>query len=312
MSNYLITGGAGFIGSHVVAELLKRKHHVTVIDNLSSGKKENLRGHLKEIKFIKGDITNLPLLKKAIRGHDYIIHLAALISVPESIMNPVKYNKVNVIGTLKTLLAARENNIKKFIFASSSAVYGEIGSLVVSESYNVQPVSPYGVTKLIGEYYCKLFNEIYSLPTVSLRFFNVYGPKQSLSSHYASVIPKFASLMLQRKKPPIYGDGGQERDFVYVKDIVKAIKLSLNSNNANGEVFNVASGRSYTVNSITKTLNSLLKTNIEPCYKKTRPGDVYSTKASISKIERKIFYKSTTSFAEGIKKTLNYYKKNLL
>lgn len=314
MSNYLVTGGAGFIGSHVVEFLLKSRHNVTIFDNFSTGSLNNLSGFCgsKKLNIIKGDISNYNLLRKVMKNKNYVIHLAALVSVPESIMNPVKYNKINVTGTLKTLLAARKNNIKKFIFASSSAVYGEIGKLVVNESYNVQPISPYGLTKLIGEYYCKLFNEIYYLPTVSLRFFNVYGPRQSLSSHYASVIPKFASLMLQGKRPPIYGDGNQERDFVYVKDIVEAIKLSLNSNNANGEVFNVASGGSYTVNNIAKILNSILKTNIEPCYKKPRPGDVYYTKASISKIGKKIFYKPATSFIKGIRKTLNYYKNNLL
>ena len=314
MSNYLVTGGAGFIGSHLVEILLKNGHNVTVYDNLSTGNIRNLSGfcNINKLNFIKGDVSNDKLLSAAMNNKNYVVHLAALVSVPESIANPAKYNKINVTGTLKALVAAQENNVKKFIFASSSAVYGEIGNAAVNESHNTEPISPYGATKLIGEYYCKLFNDIYNLPTVGLRFFNVYGPRQSLSSDYASVIPKFASLMLKGERAPIYGDGDQERDFVYVKDLVNAIKLSLNSKKANGEVFNVGSGKIYTVNNIAKILNSILKADIAPIYNKPRPGDVYCTKASVSKIRRKLLYKSTTTFFKGIRKTLDYYKNESL
>jgi UDP-glucose 4-epimerase len=314
MSKFLVTGGAGFIGSHLVEILLRNGHNVTVYDNLSTGNIRNLSGfcNINKLNIVKGDISNDKLLSAAMKNKDYVIHLAALVSVPESIANPAKYNKINVTGTLKALVAAQENNVKKFIFASSSAVYGEVGNAAVNESHSTEPISPYGATKLIGEYYCKLFNDIYNLPTASLRFFNVYGPRQSLSSDYASVIPKFASLMLKEEGPPIYGDGDQERDFVYVKDLVKAIKLSLYSKKANGEVFNVGSGKSYTVNSITKELNNILMTDIVPIYNKPRPGDVYCTKASVSKISKKLLYKSTTTFFEGIRKTLDYYKNESL
>ena len=309
MSKYVITGGAGFIGSHVVVELLKRKHHVTVIDNLSSGKMENLRGYLKKIKFIKGDIINLPLLKKAIRGHDYIIHLAALISVPESVSNPLEYHEVNVTGTFNVLEAARLAKVKKVVFASSSAVYGQVGNQAVKENDFLKPISPYGVSKLFGEQYCQMFYEVLNLPTVSLRFFNVYGPNQSLRSHYASVIPKFISSIHRGLRPPIHGTGKQIRDFVYVTDIVQAILLSVKYKKADGLALNVALGKSYSILDIVANINKLLKANIEPAFTPPRLGDVFITKADINKIKRIIKYKPLVGFKEGLRKTLQYYNR---
>ncbi|MCK4518709.1 MAG: NAD-dependent epimerase/dehydratase family protein, partial [Candidatus Omnitrophica bacterium] len=199
MSNYLVTGGAGFIGSHVVENLLKRNHQVTIFDDFSTGKQENIPKFVKKTRLdvVKGSITNYKLLMKVLKGIDYVIHLAALVSVPKSIANPKKYNETNVTGTLKILLAVKENSVKKVVFASSSAVYGQIENIAIKEDCGTKPISPYGVSKLIGEYYCKLFSIIYALPTVSLRFFNVYGPRQSLAGQYASVIPKFITCMLE-------------------------------------------------------------------------------------------------------------------
>jgi len=308
MSKFVVTGGAGFIGSHVVTELLRKKHQVTVVDNLSSGKKENLKGYLKKIKFIKGDITNLPLLKKSFKGHDYIVHLAALVSVPESVSNPLEYHEVNVTGTFNVLEAARLAKTKKVIFASSSAVYGHIGNQVIKESNSIKPISPYGASKHLGEQYAQMFYEVYNLATVSLRFFNVYGPKQSLKSHYASVIPKFAFSMQRALKPPIHGTGHQIRDFVYVTDIVQAILLSVKCKKADGLALNVASGKSYQVLDIVSNINKLLKTDIKATFTPPRPGDVFITKADINRIKRIIKYKPLNNFKEGLSKTLKYYK----
>ena len=308
MSKFVVTGGAGFIGSHVVSELLKKKHQVTVIDNLSSGKKENLKVYLKKIKFTKGDITNLPFLKKSFRGHDYVIHLAALVSLPESVSNPLEYHKVNVTGTFNVFEAARLAKVKKVVFASSSAVYGQIDNKPVKENKSLNPISPYGASKLLGEQYAQMFYEVYDLPTVSLRFFNVYGPKQSLKSHYASVIPKFAFSMQMGLRPPIYGTGKQVRDFVYVTDIAHAIILSAKCKQADGRALNVASGKNYQILDIVSNINKLLKTDIKPTFTPPRPGDVFIAKADISKTKRVIKYKPLTSFKEGLSKTLQYYK----
>jgi UDP-glucose 4-epimerase len=308
MSKFIVTGGAGFIGCHVVKELLKKKHQVTVIDNLSTGKKANLKGYLKDIKFIKGDITNLSFLKKSIKGHDYIIHLAALVSVPESVSNPLDYHRVNVTGTFNVLEAARLSKVKKVIFASSSAVYGQIDNKPVKEDRPLNPISPYGASKLLGEEYAQMFYEVYNLATVSLRFFNVYGPNQSLKSHYASVIPKFSFSMQMGLKPPIHGTGKQIRDFVYVADIAQAIILSVKCRKADGLAFNVASGKAHQVVDIVANINKLLKTNIKPTFTPPRPGDVFITKADISKIKKVIKYKPLINFKEGLNKTLQYYK----
>jgi nucleoside-diphosphate-sugar epimerase len=308
MKTVLVTGGAGFIGCHVVSELLKKKCKVTIIDNLSTGKKENLKGYFKDIKFIKGDISNLSLLKKSFKGHDYIIHLAALVSVPESVSNPCEYHEVNVTGTFNVFEAARIAKVKKVIFASSSAVYGQIGNQPVKESNPLNPISPYGASKLLGEQYAQMFYEVYGLATVCLRFFNVYGPKQSLKSHYASVIPKFAFSMQMGLRPPIHGTGHQIRDFVYVADVARAIILSAKSNKANGLALNVASGKTHQVIDIVSNINKLLKTDIKATFTPPRPGDVLITRADINKTKRIIKYKPLVSFEEGLSKTLQYYK----
>ena len=310
MSKFVVTGGAGFVGCHVVSELLKKKHKVTVIDNLSTGKKENLKGYFKDIKFVKGDITNLSLLKKSFKGHDYIIHLAALVSVPESVSNPCDYHKVNVTGTFNVFEAARFVKAKKVIFASSSAVYGQIGNQPVKESHPLNPISPYGASKLLGEQYAQMFYDVFNLPTVSLRFFNVYGPNQSLKSHYASVIPKFAFSMQMGLKPPIYGSGKQIRDFVYVTDIAKAIILSAKCKKADGLALNVASGKSYRVLDIVANINIFLKTDIKPSFMLPRRGDVFITRADINKTERIIKYKPLVNFKGGLKRTIEWFKEH--
>ncbi len=310
MSNYLVTGGAGFIGSHVVESLLKRKHKVTILDDFSTGKQENIPifANKTQLDVVKGSITNYKLLMNVLKDIDYVIHLAAMVSVPKSIANPKKYNETNVTGTLKILLAAKENNVKKVVFASSSAVYGQIENTAIKENCDTKPMSPYGASKLIGEYYCKLFSNIYALPTVSLRFFNVYGPRQSLAGQYASVIPKFITCVLENESPPVCGDGGQTRDFVYIGDIVSAVLSAVRTKKAMGEVFNVASGKNYSVLSIVNYLNKLLSVKIKPVFMPPRPGDVYRTAADISKIKRILKYRAKVDFMTGLKKTITSYR----
>jgi nucleoside-diphosphate-sugar epimerase len=308
MSKFIVIGGAGFIGCHVVSELIKRKHKVVAIDDLSSGNKANLSGNLTKIKFIKGSITDFNLLKKAFKGCDYAIHLAALVSVPESVLDPISYHKVNVTGTFNVLEAARVSKVKKAVLASSSAAYGQMSSRPIKENRAMKPISPYGESKLINEKYAQMYYEVYKMPTVCLRFFNVYGPKQSLKSNYASVIPKFASSMQKGQRPPIHGTGRQYRDFVYVADVVNAIMLSVKSKKANGLSLNVASGKTYRVIDIVKEMNKLINTDIKPDYTPPRPGDVFATKADISLIKKTVGYKPKVNFKEGLKKTLKYYK----
>ena len=308
MSRYFVTGGAGFIGSHVVRELVKRRHEVLVFDNFSSGRRENLEDLKKKIKIIKGDIRQYNLLKRCMKNADYVIHLAALVSVPKSVLKPVETDEINVEGTLKLLLAAKDNKVKRFVFASSSAVYGEVKDKPIKETDEKIPFSPYGLSKLMGEYYCRMFTDIYKLGTVALRYFNVYGPNQALDSQYASVIPNFIVHMLADKRPPIFGDGHQKRDFVYVKDVVRATLKAATSRQSEGKVFNVASGRNYEIIKVVKYLNSITGKDIKPKFLSPRPGDVYKTLASIGLIKKTIGFKPLTDFKKGLQETLKYYR----
>ncbi|MFC2134810.1 SDR family oxidoreductase [Bacteroidota bacterium] len=300
----LITGIAGFIGSNVAEQLLEQGYDIVGIDNLSTGKKENLKHIIKKIKFKKGDITNLKFLKKSMKNVDYVLHYAALPSVPYSISHPVETHKVNVNGTLNVLLAARYNKVKKIIFASSSAVYGNTDSLPIKEGQELNPFSPYAAQKILGEYYCKLFYNAYGLRTTALRYFNVYGPRQDPNSQYAAVIPKFISLIKKGKSPIIYGDGSQTRDFISVNDVVKSNILAIKDKKSDGKVYNVASGKKTKILDLVKELNSLIGTNIQPILENPRPGDVKHSYANISKIKKELKFKPSVSLREGIKNVL--------
>jgi nucleoside-diphosphate-sugar epimerase len=308
MSRFLVTGGAGFIGSHIVEALVRKRHFVRVLDNFSSGKKENLKEVIDKIELIKGDIRSLNTCIGAAKGIDFVLHQAALRSVPRSMENPKEYNEVNINGTLNMLKAALKNKVKSFVFASSSSVYGDINNFPEREDFPPQPISPYALTKLSGEHYCRIFSHHYGLPTVSLRYFNVFGPRQALDDEYAVVIPKFINCILNAKSVPIYGTGRQSRDFTYVANVVKANILAMQKGKFRGEVFNVAGGRDYTILELLKILNKIMHKNIKPIFLAVRPGDVFKTKADISTAAKELCYKPRIDFIRGLELTVRYFK----
>jgi len=310
MSKFLVTGGAGFIGSHIVESLVKQKHYVRILDNFSSGRISNLKGLEKKIDLVSDDICSVAACFKATRGMDFVLHQAALRSVPKSMSDPHAYNRVNIDGTLNMLEAAKKNKIKRFVFASSSSVYGEVDTFPEKESFIPEPISPYALSKLTGEYYCKIFSLHFGLPTVALRYFNVFGPRQALDDEYAVVIPKFINCLLDNQQPPIFGNGKQSRDFTYVQNVVEANLLATRVSKLNYGVFNVAGGKDTTILDLVKMLNKLLGKDISPLMLPIRPGDVFRTLADISSARRIIKFKPVVDFVSGLKITLNYWKQN--
>ena len=304
----VVTGGLGFIGSHIVETLIEN-NEVTIIDDQSSGKLDNIKHLNKEnIELIKGSINDLDL-KNIFEDKDYVFHQAALVSVPGSILNPLQYNTVNVDGTLKVLIAARDSSIKKLVFASSAAVYGDNNTLPISEEAPLNPLSPYAVNKITGEMYCQVFTEAYGFPTVSLRYFNIFGPRQDPNSQYAAVIPNFINAILNNKRPVIYGDGEQSRDFIYVKHVAEA-NIKACESNVTG-VFNAAMGKSTTINQLVKIINEVIGKNIMPIYSEPRPGDVKHSMADIS--EASLFgFHPHNDFKSELRDTIGWFAgKNL-
>ena len=308
MSRFLVSGGAGFIGSHIVEALVRKGHRVRVLDNFSSGKKDNLRPVIKEIELIRGDIRSLNTCQKAIKGIDFVLHQAALRSVPKSMKQPQLYNEVNIGGTLNMLMASARNKIKRFVFASSSSIYGDVKNFPEKEDFLPCPFSPYALTKLTGEHYCRIFSSHYGLEAVSLRYFNVFGERQSLDDEYTVVIPKFISCLLNDEAPPVYGNGKQSRDFTYVLNVVNANLLAVKMPCARGEVFNVASGRNYTVLELAEILNRIMKKNIKPVFLKPRSGDIFKTHADLSRARKYLTFTPKVDFITGLGLTVNYYK----
>ncbi len=313
MSNYLITGGAGFIGSSIAQHLVKEGHFVRVLDNFYSGKEENLdftKGLGKDkFELIRGDITNPADADKACRGMDYVLHQAALRSVPKSMQDPLSYNQVNINGILIMLQAASKNKIKRFVFASSSSIYGDTQNFPEKEEHLPLLISPYALSKLTGEYYCRIFSEFFGVETVALRYFNVFGPKQALDDEYAVVVPKFIHCIMHDEPPPIFGTGKQSRDFTYIENVISANILSATTPGIKHEVFNVANGKDNTVLELVDALNKIIGKNIKPKLLPVRAGDVFRTSADISKIQQKINYHPLVSFEEGLKLTVEYFKK---
>lgn len=308
---FLVTGGAGFIGSHIVERLLKDGHFVRVLDNFSSGKEENLffthEIKTKNYELIRGDIRNYDICLEACDGIDYVLHQAALRSVPKSLTMPHEYNEVNIDGTVNMLEAARENKVKRFVYASSSSVYGEAETFPQKESDPSLLISPYALTKLTGEYYARIFSKNYGLETVGLRYFNVFGPRQSLDDEYAVVIPKFISCMLDNENPPIHGDGKQSRDFTYIDNVVEANILAATTSDIKCEVFNVAAGNDHSIIDLVDILNKIMGKDIPPKFTPIRPGDVLRTLADTTKIKRFLGYEAKVSFEEGLKKTTEWF-----
>lgn len=306
---YLVTGGAGFIGSNIVEELLKRGQKVRVLDNFSTGKRENILPFLGRIELIEGDIRNYRVVREAVEGVDLILHQAALPSVPRSIKDPITTNEVNVGGTLNLLNAAKNAGVKRIVYASSSSVYGNSETLPKKEDMIPEPISPYAVSKLAGEKYCKAFYEVYGLETVILRYFNIFGPRQDPTSQYSGVIAKFINAFLNNKPLTVYGDGEQSRDFTFVDDVVKANLLVANcSLNHSGEVFNVARGRRVSLNQIIKILEEIFGRDNQVIYTDPRLGDVRCSEADISKIKTKLGFEPKISFEEELEKTVGWYR----
>lgn len=310
MNKYLVTGGAGFIGSHITDKLLSEGNFVRVLDNFSSGKKENLESasEYKNFELIKGDIRNYSACLKAAKGIDYVLHQAALRSVPGSMKDPYIYNSVNINGTLNLLRASLKNKIKRFVFASSASVYGETDIFPEKEDSIPQILSPYALSKLTGEYYCRIFSMNYNLPTLSLRYFNVFGPRQNLNDEYSLVIPKFIGLILQNKRPTIYGNGKQSRDFIYIDDVVSANLVSAKNKAVKCGVFNVASGEDYTILDLVKMLNKLMHKNAKPVFYPVRKGDAFKTLGDISKAIKILGYRPKTDFKTGLGLTVDWFK----
>ena len=309
MSLYLVTGGAGFIGSNIVEELIERQHSVRVLDNFSTGKRDNIALFIKDIDVIEGDIRDIKTCFNAVRGVDYVLHQAALPSVPLSLQDPIATTDININGTLNILIASRDAKVKKFVFASSSSIYGDEPTLPKIEGQEGRPLSPYAVSKLAGEKYCQVFSSVFGLSTISLRYFNVFGPRQDPKSQYAAVIPNFISAMLKGKQPIIYGDGEQTRDFSYVSNIVEANLLASDVDGYSGEAFNLACGEKTTVNELVEKINSILGVKIRPIYAPSRPGDILHSYADISKTKQALNYHPVVNFEEGIKNTIEWYKK---
>ncbi len=308
MSDYLVTGGAGFIGSHIVEALVKRGDNVRVLDNFSTGKRENVAPFLDEIELIEGDIRDLDTCHHAVEGVKFVIHQAALVSVPHSIEDPILAHEININGTLNLLVASRDAVAKVFVFASSAAVYGNDPRLPKKENIEGAPLSPYALGKLIGEKYCLLFNSIYGLSTVCFRYFNIFGPRQDPLSQYAAVIPNFITRMLKGESPTIFGDGEQSRDFLYVSDVVRAVILALESEEAIGETINLASGIGITVNELVDQINTILGSDIDPIHDEPRPGDIIHSLADIAKASKMLKYEPLFTLKEGLQETINWYQ----
>ncbi len=303
----VVTGGCGFIGSNL-AEELSKDNETIIIDDLSTGKIINIKNLLGKdnVKFIKGSITNLNLLKNIFEDIDYVFHQAAIPSVPRSVKNPLRTNNANINGTLDVLIAARDNSVKKVVYASSSSIYGDTPTLPKKESMTLTPLSPYAITKLTGEYYCKVFNDIYKLPTVSLRYFNVYGPRQDPLSEYAAVIPKFIRRVLNDEPPIIYGDGEQTRDFTYIKDVMRANILAAESDKTG--VFNIGSGARVPINKLAKMIVNLAgKDNFKPIHNKLRKGDVKHSLADISRAREDLDYEPEYDLGKGLEIAIKWF-----
>ena len=301
---FLVTGGAGFIGSNIVEELLKRSYSVRVLDNFSTGKRDNLRGFDNDIELIEGDIRSYHIVRQAVQGIDIILHQAALPSVPRSIHDPITTHEVNATGTLNILDAAKEAGVKRIVYASSSSVYGDSPELPKREDMTPNPLSPYAVSKLAGEKYCHVFSRLYGIETVILRYFNVFGSKQDPNSQYSAVIPKFIKLMTNDERPVIYGDGTQSRDFTFVSNVVEANILAALKEIETPVVMNCASNGQVTVNDLVAQINKLCKKEIKPIYEKKRPGDILHSFADIKLIEKKLSYKTKMNFRDGLQKLI--------
>lgn len=305
---YLVTGGAGFIGSHLAEALVKRGGRVRVLDNLMTGKRENLAHLANKIEFIEGDIRDYEMTRRAAEGVEIIFHEAAIPSVPRSVEEPQLNHDANVNGTFNVLLAARDAGVRRVVYAASSSAYGERGTGAKQEDQLPNPLSPYAVAKLVGEYYCQVFTKVYGLETVALRYFNVFGPRQDPSSPYSGVISKFVTTLLNGQAPVIYGDGEQSRDFTYVANVVDANLLAAESPEAVGQVINLGIKQRTTLNQLLAELQKIIGSNLTPRFEPTRAGDVRHSLADITQAERLLGYRPAVGLAEGLRYTVEWYR----
>lgn len=308
---YLVTGEAGFIGSNIVEELLKRCEYVKILDNFSTGNRKNLVQFRNDINLIEGDIRSLSTVYRAVDDVDFVLHQAALPSVPRSVADPVTTNEVNITGTLNLLIAARDLGVKRVILASSSSVYGNDPRQPKHEDMRPRPMSPYAISKLTCEVYCTVFNQLYGLETLILRYFNIFGPRQDLTSQYSAVIPKFIGAMLKSNQPTIYGDGKQTRDFTYVENIVSAnLKACEAERLPEEKIFNCAGGNQISIQELVTELNRILGKDIKPLFSEPRQGDVRDSYADISRAVNYLNYNPPVQFQEGLRRTLEWFSKN--
>jgi nucleoside-diphosphate-sugar epimerase len=307
MASYLVTGGAGFIGSHLTEELVRRGHRVRVADNLVTGKRRNLE-HVRGVDFLEGDLADLAFARTAIDGMEFVLHQAAMASVPRSVKDPITSNRANIDAALNVLVASRDARVKRVVFAGSSSVYGDTPTLPKHEGMTPNPLSPYALQKLVGEEYCRMFTRLYGLETVTIRYFNVFGPRQDPGSPYSGVISLFATALLERRRPTIYGDGEQTRDFTYVANVVDGVLKACEARDASGQTINVATGSRMSLNELLDVMNRLAGTSMEPLRQEPRAGDVKDSQADISKAQSLLGYQPTVSSEEGLKRTLEWYR----
>ena len=305
----LVTGGGGFIGSHVVRRLLTDGYEVRVLDNFATGRRENLLEVQDDIELVEGDIQSYERVHTAMRGCDKVAHLAALPSVPRSVQDPLTSNATNVTGTLNVLLAARDEGVGRVVYASSSSVYGANPDLPKREEMVPLPISPYAVAKLAGEGYCRAFFDVFGLETVALRFFNVFGPRQDPLSQYSAVIPKFITALLAGEAPVIFGDGEQSRDFTFVDNVVDGVVLGLTVPDVGGKAFNLATGHGVTLNGLHQILVELIGAEIDPEYAEGRPGEVRHSQADVTRAKEALGFEPKVSLEDGLRETLAYYER---
>jgi nucleoside-diphosphate-sugar epimerase len=307
MADFLVTGGAGFIGSHLTEELVRRGHRVRVVDSLITGKRRNLEG-IPGIEFLEGDLAEKSIADRAVSGMQYVLHQAAIPSVPRSVNDPVESNRSNVTATLNLLVAARDAGVRRLVYAGSSSAYGDTPTLPKHEEMAADPLSPYALQKLVGEQYCRMFTKLYGFETVTTRYFNVFGPRQDPGSPYSGVISLFAEALLDGRQPTIHGDGEQTRDFTYVANVVDGVLRACESPEAAGEVVNVATGGRISLNELLRLMNGLVGAKLTPIHAAPRAGDVRDSQADITKAQRLLGYVPSVGLEDGLRRTLDWYR----
>ena len=311
MAHYLVTGGAGFIGSHLCEELIRRGERVRVVDSLITGKRENL-AHLPQIEFLQGDLADIDVARRAVQGIEYVLHQAAIPSVPRSVEDPVTSNRANIDASLSVLVAARDAGVRRVVYAGSSSAYGNSETLPKVETMPTAPLSPYALQKLVAEQYCQMFTSLYGFETVTIRYFNVFGPRQDPSSPYSGVISLFISALCEDRRPTIYGDGEQTRDFTYVANVVDGVLRACHAPGASGEIINVATGGRISLKQLFETVKRKVGSQLEPIYSEPRAGDVRDSQADIGKAERLLGYTPSVSFDDGLGRTVAWYRESMV